>query len=75
MAHNVEHRIVGDKLVIEIGLAPHLVIDAPLAKSEKCSLIGSSGGFVPLEGISIEGLEGYKYDFSAVVSMRAPKKK
>lgn len=44
--HNVNHKVDGDKLVIEIDISEASQIAAPLSSTGKTKLVASSGGTV-----------------------------
>lgn len=48
MAHNVEHRIEGNKLVIVVDLSGESVTNAPPSSTGKTSLVASTSGYVKI---------------------------
>jgi hypothetical protein len=42
--HNVEHKIVGDKLVITIDIGKQAISSAPPSSSGRTFLVGTTGG-------------------------------
>ena len=47
---NVQTKVVGDKLVIEVDISNKARKDAPLSSSGKNKTVGTTNGFLPVEG-------------------------
>jgi hypothetical protein len=44
--HNVSHKVVGDKLIIEVDISSKALSDAPPSKTGKTALVGTTGGAI-----------------------------
>ncbi len=51
MVRNVEAKVNGDKLILTVDISKEKRDSAPLSKSEKTKLVGSTGGFVSIGGV------------------------
>jgi hypothetical protein len=67
MAHNVEHRIEGEKLIITVSISKASITAAPPSSTGKTCMVASTGGYTT---ITAPHVKGTKLAFSVNVTAK-----